>query len=923
MPGSWANVWESWPVSTGQLQRLFNDKPVCIDHHNNMSRNLRPNFSDLVLATDLDGTLIPLAEHPQNRTDLQRLAELVRSHRVTLTYVTGRHLASVQHARSEHDLPRPDWIICDVGTTIYQLDQQGQPQEVAAYGEHLETLIAAFPIADLRESLRDLPELRLQEEEKQGRFKLSYYADAGRLKPLVAELEHRLETHDAPYSLIASIDPYDGDGLIDFLPRQVSKAYALKWWCEFAKYERRSIVFAGDSGNDTAALTAGFRAIVVANADRNVALEAYHHHKERGWENRLVVAGAPATSGLLEGCLRFRLFRDARMEMLENLPLPVGANPLDFHRTHFRVWAPQHESLEVEIQNDIGTRSYALAREADGYFAGIIDDVSPGDLYRYRLDGGMLLPDPVSRFQPHGVHGESQVIDPRSFPWTDQHWEGVRKRDLVIYELHIGAFTPEGTFLAAIEKLDELTELGITAVEVMPVVQTPGRWNWGYDGVDLFAVRNTYGNPDDFKAFIDACHARGLAVILDVVYNHVGPEGNYWAKFAPYYSPKHHTPWGEAFDFDGSEAAHVRRFVVENALYWLREYHLDGLRLDAVHSMADDSPVHVLEDIRAAVAEFKKDTRRQMHLIAEANIYDPVLLPPEQNRPAYDALWCDDIMHSIYAAIAPGVHVTHRDYTGPGDLAESLRHGFLYEGPPERRMNDELRSNRPSDPVNAFRSDFVIALQNHDNVGNHPHGLRVHQLTSPAHQKAAAALILLYPAIPLLFMGEEHAEASPFRFFADFEDEHLRRAVDQGRANEYPHHEWSGAISPTDERAFQESKLAGSDDPTMRGWYRSLLKLRKEWLEQEILEPERLSTIWQPAAHLFGLKYRGAEGSELVRAFAADTHSHIPIPHSRASGGKSAVGFRPTQSARSGQAHRDPNAPRTDRPRHISLLGEP
>ncbi len=478
------------------------------------------------------------------------------------------------------------------------------------------------------------------------------------------------------------------------------------------------------------------------------------------------------------------------------------------------------------------------------------------------MDGGQRFPDPVSRFQPEGVHGESQVIDPNSFPWTDQNWKGVAKRDLVIYELHVGTFTPQGTFLAAIAKLEELKELGITAVEVMPVVQTPGQWNWGYDGVDLFAVRNTYGNPDDFKAFIDACHAKGLAVILDVVYNHVGPEGNYWAKFAPYYSAKHHTPWGEAFAFDGPDAAQVRQFIIGNALFWLREYHLDGLRLDAVHCMADDSPVHVLEDIRAGVAEFRKDTLRQLHLIAEANIYDPALLPPEGDRPAYDALWCDDIMHSIYAAIAPGVVVTHREYTGPEDLAESLRHGFLYQGMPQQRMNEKLRSQMPSEPMNAFRSNFVIALQNHDNIGNHPRGLRVHQLTSPAHQKAAAALILLYPAIPLLFMGEEHADSAPFRFFADFEDEHLRRAVDAGRANEYPHHEWVGAVSPTDERAFQESKLAGGDDPTMRGWYRTILNLRKHWLKQSVLTPENLSTIWEPESHLFGLKYAGPDDRE-------------------------------------------------------------
>ncbi len=549
----------------------------------------------------------------------------------------------------------------------------------------------------LRESLSDLNALRLQEEEKQGPFKLSFYADANILEELTAEIERRLAAHNAPYSLIASVDPFNGDGLIDLLPQGVSKAYALDWWSDYANYPRQSVVFAGDSGNDVAALTAGFRAIVVANADRKVARAVYEQLKTKsGSAGSLYLAKTPATSGVLEGCRWFEMFTDSRSS---SAPVPeqrLGAIPLTANRTHFRVWAANCKTVAVEIPREGETQSHPLTQEEEGYFAGTIAGAKPSDCYAYRLDGGLSRPDPVARFQPQGVHGASQIIDPDSFPWSDQHWRGIPKQDLVIYEMHLGAYTSEGTYLSAIKGLPKLKELGITAVEILPVAQTPGQWNWGYDGVNLFAPRNSYGRPEDFKAFVDACHALGIAVLLDVVYNHVGPEGNYWGDFAPYYSTKHHTPWGDAFAFDGPHAKQVRRFVIENALYWLREYHLDGLRLDAVHCMYDDSQPHVLEELREAVAEFRADRKREIHLIAEANIYDPELLPPEPDRPAYDALWCDDVMHAIYSVITPETNVTHREYAGPSDLTEALSHGFIYQGMPQQRMTAELRRIFPA-----------------------------------------------------------------------------------------------------------------------------------------------------------------------------------------------------------------------------------
>jgi alpha-amylase len=514
-----------------------------------------------VLATDLDGTLIPLDGDEQNRSDLRTLAQHLAHHDVTLTYVTGRHFESVAAAIEQFQLPQPDWVICDVGTSIYERTQSGEFTPVEAYQLHQERIIAAMPTAALCGHLESLEGLQLQEEEKQGRFKLSFYAKAEQLNPLVERIQRQLEKTCAPYSIIHSVDPFNGNGLIDLIPASVSKAYALEWWAGRIALSPDGIVFAGDSGNDLAALTAGHRAIVVANADHVVVQRAYNEHREAGWKNRLFLARGNATSGVLEGCRWFGFFPpdDAMTDRL-------GATPITYYQTHFRVWAPKRRSVCVEILGDETKRRHPLTREEHGYFTGSVQNAGPHTLYRYALDDQITRPDPASRYQPDGVHGASEIIHPGAFPWTDASWKGVAKRDLIIYELHVGAFTQEGTFRAAIERLPELIELGVTAVEVMPVAQSPGRWNWGYDGVDLFAVRDTYGHPNDFRAFVDACHTAGIAVILDVVYNHLGPEGNYLADFGPYFSRKHHTPWGEALNFDGRRAEQVRQFVIDNAI---------------------------------------------------------------------------------------------------------------------------------------------------------------------------------------------------------------------------------------------------------------------------------------------------------------------------------------------------------------------
>ncbi len=558
----------------------------------------------------------------------------------------------------------------------------------------------------------------------------------------------------------------------------------------------------------------------------------------------------------------------------------LGATPVGENQTKFRVWAPHRKSISVRIQEPGGQQwSQRLERDWAGYFQGTVNGVSAGARYQYVLDDSVQRPDPASSFQPDGVHGDSQVIGHDAYAWQDVDWSGVAKADLVIYELHIGTFTEQGNFAAASRRLDELTQLGVTAVELMPVAQASGRWNWGYDGVGLYAPSCNYGHPDEFKAFVDACHARGLAVILDVVYNHVGPEGNYLADFGPYFSNKHHTPWGGAFDFDGHGAAPVRRFIAGNAVYWLDKYHLDGLRLDAVHFMHDESDDVILDEIRRDVARFERSAGRHVHLIAEANIYDPHLLAGDgQDHPPYDAIWCDDIMHAVYSIATSEIRLTNREYGGWNDLLEALRHGYLYLGPHTRRVGTADRERLTPDADARHLSSLVVALQTHDSVGNHPHGKRLHELASTEFQKAAAALVLLYPAIPLIFMGEECALPAPFHFFVDFQDRGLRKAVNRGRAAEYPQHLWHGAIPPTVKDAFYHSKYTSSGDRSVWGWYQALLRVRREWRRNGWLVPGSLRVDEIRDARIIILRYETAGQRDHFVIARLDSPADVETP---------------------------------------------
>jgi maltooligosyltrehalose trehalohydrolase len=537
---------------------------------------------------------------------------------------------------------------------------------------------------------------------------------------------------------------------------------------------------------------------------------------------------------------------------------PCGALPVSPQRTRFEVWAPRADQVEVEQvvrdgDDETVKARYGLEPDSAGVHAAELE-VPVGSLYRFSIDGGMGRPDPRSRFQPFGVHGPSQVVDPHAYAWQDEDWQGVAKRDLVIYEMHLGAFSEQGTYQGAIERLPELVGLGVTAIELLPLAQTPGRWNWGYDGVNYFAPRNTFGEPDQLRQFVDACHGHSIAVINDVVYNHVGPEGNYLSEFAPYRSTRRGTPWGDAFNFDGRDSAQVRQFVIDNIAFWIDEYHFDGVRLDAVHYMFDDSEYPILDEIRDQFRQVQSRHQRELYLIGESNIYDPHLVGnPAAGDPHHDAIWSDCLMHSIYAVGAPEVRLTNRDYQAT-DLPEALEHAYVFSTPQASRVTPDMRDRHHPDDQRKYIESLIMALQTHDSVGNHPHGKRLHHLTSVEFHRAAAPLVLLYPSIPMIFMGEERATDSPFPFFADFEDPSLRAAVDRGRRDEYPHHDWEGSPLPSDRRAFQTA-LVGEGDPEMLDWYRQLLKLRREGLATGWLSVDFMSTQSDQQSHVYRLVY--------------------------------------------------------------------
>lgn len=446
----------------------------------------------------------------------------------------------------------------------------------------------------------------------------------------------------------------------------------------------------------------------------------------------------------------------------------------------FRVWAPERHEVELRVETAGREATHALRKDADGFFGALVAGLGPGDLYRFRLDGEGPFPDPASRFQPHGVHGPSEVVDPSTFAWSDAGWRGVPLEALVTYELHVGTFSPAGTFAGVVEKLPHLVDLGVTALELMPLADFPGARNWGYDGASLFAPARAYGRPDDLRRLVDEAHRLGLGVLLDVVYNHFGPDGAYCGLFSPHYFSKvHETPWGAALNLDGPSSGPVRDFFVGNATRWLAEYHLDGLRLDATHSLVDEGPRHLLAELQARVREA---VPRPVLLIAEDHRNLAALVRPEtEGGLGLDAVWADDFHHEVRRGLAGDHEGYYRDFSGTvADIASTVRDGWFFKGQPSAHFGGP----RGTDPAGLEARRFVFFLQNHDQVGNRALGERLHHQVEPAAFRAATVLLLCAPQTPLLFMGQEWAAPEPFLFFTDHEPG-LGRLVTEGRRREF------------------------------------------------------------------------------------------------------------------------------------------
>ena len=510
--------------------------------------------------------------------------------------------------------------------------------------------------------------------------------------------------------------------------------------------------------------------------------------------------------------------------------LERGASVIPGVGVRFSVWASRAKRVRVRLTSG---REHELARGDSGVFEATIGGIIAGDDYGFLIDDGdTVLPDPVSRFQPQGVHGPSRVVDPSAFRWTDAQWRGVAMRELVIYELHTGTFTHEGTFTAIIPFLRGLRrELGVTALEIMPVAQFPGARNWGYDGVDLYAVQYSYGGPDGLKQLVDAAHAEDLAVILDVVYNHIGPEGNYLPLYGPYFTEKYKTPWGPALNYDDADSDEVRRYVVDNALYWITEYHVDGLRLDAVHGIFDFSARHLLQEIAEAVHAQAEQLGRRVVVIAESDLNDPRLVRSiDEYGYGLDGQWSDDFHHAVHALLTGETAGYYADFGAVKHLAAALREPFVYDGAfsPHRRRRHGGKS------VGLPREKFVVAIQNHDQVGNRAIGDRLSTILTPEQLRLAATLLLLSPYVPLIFMGQEYGETNPFQYFVSHGDDALVHAVRTGRRREFESFGWGDDVpDPQAEETFHRSVLdrgraAQPEHAAVFALYRDLLALRAE-----------------------------------------------------------------------------------------------
>jgi maltooligosyltrehalose trehalohydrolase len=551
------------------------------------------------------------------------------------------------------------------------------------------------------------------------------------------------------------------------------------------------------------------------------------------------------------------------------------------------VWAPLRQHVELVLHPGLpSSERRSLTRAGDGEFTGTFTDASPGDLYTYLLDGEGPFPDPASRFQPQGVHGPSAVVDPRSFAWSDHDWRGLPLEQAIVYELHVGTFTEAGTFAAAAERLPYLADLGVTVVELMPVAGFPGSRNWGYDGVSLFAPSHAYGAPDDLRRLVDAAHRLGLAILLDVVYNHFGPDGAYGFRFSPLYlSPRHRSPWGAAVNLDGEGSEYVREFFIENALHWLHEYHFDGLRLDATHGLIDDSPEHFAAELAARVRASLPHRRVLLVAEDERNL-STIVRPPEDGGWGLDAVWADDFHHQVRRLAAGDRDGYYEDFTGTiEDLATTIRLGWFYRG----QFSVHHGAARGTDPSGVPLHRMVVCLQNHDQIGNRPFGGRLNHQIAPALFRALSALLLFVPETPLLFMGQEWAASTRFLYFTDHHAE-LGRLVTTGRREEFSRFEaFADPVTrlripdPQASSTFEDSRLAWDErtQPLHAGvleLYRTLLRLRRT--EPALQQRERVEVAALDDATLVVM--RGSGRDVLILVVCTESSRRVDVGQWRA-----------------------------------------
>ncbi len=547
----------------------------------------------------------------------------------------------------------------------------------------------------------------------------------------------------------------------------------------------------------------------------------------------------------------------------------TGALYTPGNKCEFIVWAPFAKEVSVILTSQ-GARAEPMERDGRGYWRVELDDVEPGDLYLYSINGSISRPDPASFFQPQGVHRPSQVVDHSVYEWQDSDWRGVPLRDLIIYELHVGAFSPSGDFQGVAGKLDNLLDLGVNAIELMPVAQFPGDRNWGYDGVHPYAVQDSYGGPEGLKRLVDAAHGKGMAVVLDVVYNHLGPEGNYLSDFGPNFTDAYKTPWGTAVNFDGPYSDQVREFFIENALYFFREYHMDALRLDAVHGIYDRSAKHFLEELVERAEELSKSSGREFYLIAESDLND-VRVIRERDKGGYGvhAQWSDDFHHSLHALLTGERHGYYADFGDTGRLVKALNQGFVYSwdySGYRKRRHGSSSEDRPG-------WQLLVCSQNHDQVGNRAFGERLSALVGFEALKLAAGAVLCSPYIPLLFMGEEHGEDNPFLYFVNHMDPDLVEAVRRGRKEEFKDFEWEREPpDPASEDTFERSRLdwskRGRDKHArMLAFYKELIALRKS--HPALARPDKKNArAWDRGKVVMCLRRNGDEEALCIMDFS-------------------------------------------------------